>query len=71
MFNYNQNGTDKTRSNEIFSGYTLKQIQDALNGSRSLNDWRSNLINNYNNPTEVNIDDVFNYAQTALNNTTW
>src|SRR5690554_17780 len=50
------------------SGYTLKQIQDALNGSRSLDDWKNKLINNYNNPTEGFIDDVFDYAQEALNN---
>lgn len=67
--NLNQNTVINTRPVDRVSDYTLKQIQDALNGSRSLNDWRSNLINNYNNPTEANIDDVFNYAQTALNNT--
>lgn len=50
------------------SGYTLKQIQDALNDSRSLDDWKTKLIDNYSNSTEGFIDDVFDYAQDALNN---
>lgn len=50
------------------SGYTLKQIQDAMKNTRKLNTWKQNLINNYHNSTEIFIDDVFNYANEALNN---
>jgi len=50
------------------SGYTLRQLQETLNHSRSLNDWRSKLINRYNNPTEIFIDDAFSYARVIADN---
>ena len=49
------------------SGYTLKQIQDALNNTKTLNAWKSNLINNYNNPTEDNLQPIQDYANTIVN----
>lgn len=42
------------------SGYTLKQLQDALVGARSWSQWRDNIKNKYDNPTEMYIDELFN-----------
>lgn len=40
--------------------YTIKEIEDVLSRTSTWNDWRINLINNYNNATEENLDAVFN-----------
>ncbi len=68
--NLNQNTLINTNNLPIdrVSGYTLRQIQAALKGSRNLNEWKDKLVNNYNNPTEQFIDDVFNYAKFVKNN---
>ncbi|WP_073016551.1 hypothetical protein [Flavobacterium micromati] len=42
------------------SGYTILQLQGALIGSRSWWEWRDNIKNRYNNPTEGNLDELFN-----------
>lgn len=67
MFNYNQNGTDKTRPNEIVTGYTLNQIQTALNNSRSVDTFFKNLRDIYINPTENNLQPIQDYANTIVN----
>ncbi len=41
------------------SGYTIKQIEDALNGQKNWNSWRDNIKNKYNNPTESHLDKLF------------
>jgi len=41
------------------SGYTIRQIEDALNGQKTWNGWRNNIINRYNNGTENNLDELF------------
>lgn len=70
--NLNQNTqlgfTSNNRPNDRVSGYTLAQIQDALNGSRNLTEWKNKLVNNHNNPTEGFINDVFDYAQYVIDN---
>ena len=73
----NDDLTNETSQNESYttglpvdrvSGYTLGQIQSALNTSRTLNDWKTRLLNSTNNPTQNFIDDVFDYAQSVRNN---
>ncbi|TVZ25917.1 hypothetical protein JM83_0858 [Gillisia sp. Hel_I_86] len=48
-----------TRPIDRVSGYTLKQLEDALIGARSWNQWRDNIKNMYNNSTEQYIDELF------------
>jgi len=43
------------------SGYTIRQIEDALNGERNWTGWRVNIENRYNNATEGNLEALFNY----------
>lgn len=46
---------------EGVTGYTIKQIEDALEGKRTLNSWKDNIISKYDNATESNVGDVFNH----------
>ncbi|MCF6213272.1 MAG: hypothetical protein L3J45_04520 [Flavobacteriaceae bacterium] len=43
------------------SGYTIRQIEDALIGQKKWNDWKNNIKNKYNNGTENNLHETFNY----------
>lgn len=43
------------------SNYTIKQIEDALEGQNSWNGWRDNIIGNYINVTENQVDELFKY----------
>jgi hypothetical protein len=45
------------------SGYTIKQLQDALVGAKQWNDWKVNINNKYNNPTAIYLDELFNNWQ--------
>jgi hypothetical protein len=45
------------------SGYTIKQLQDALIGAKHWNDWKVNIKNKYNNPTAIYLDELFNNWQ--------
>lgn len=49
-------------------GYNLNQIQNALNNCRDINCWESKLRSNYNNPTENNLTELFNYMRVVRNN---
>ena len=42
------------------SGYTIKQLEDALRGARSWTQWRDNIKSRYNNSTEEYLDELFN-----------
>lgn len=42
------------------SGYTILQLQNALISSRSWWQWRDNIKKRYDNPTEGNLDELFN-----------
>ena len=42
------------------SGYTISQIENAIKGVRTLEEWRDNLKNMYDNPTEIYLDELFN-----------
>lgn len=46
---------------EGVSGYTIRQIEDALNGQKSWLNWKNNIKNRYNNGTENNLDTLFDY----------
>ncbi len=41
------------------SGYTIKQIQDALKGQHTWTKWRNNIKNKINNGTEEDLYDLF------------
>jgi hypothetical protein len=45
------------------SGYTIRQLQDALIGAGYWSQWRDNIKNRYNNPTEISLDELFNNWQ--------
>lgn len=48
-------------ANDNVSNYSLAQIEGALRGAKTLEQWRDNLKNLYNNPTESNLDELFNF----------
>ncbi|MBO7438455.1 MAG: hypothetical protein J6U21_02130 [Bacteroidales bacterium] len=41
------------------SGYSIVQIENALKGAKTWNEWKNNLKNKYNNGTEIYLDDLF------------
>jgi hypothetical protein len=41
------------------SGYSIRQIEDALQSKKTWNEWRDNIKNSYNNATENNLDALF------------
>ncbi len=50
--------------NDQVSGYTLKQIEDALKGQKNWSGWKDNIKNKYTNGTENNLDAAFTYWNT-------
>ena len=44
---------------EMVSGYTLCQIEQALKGCTTLEQWRDRLKSMYSNPTSVYLDELF------------
>lgn len=67
MDNFNQSTWNNTLPNEIVTGYTLNQIQTALNNSRSVDTFFEKLRNSYVNPTENNLQPIQDYANTIVN----
>ncbi len=45
--------------NDNVEGYTIRQIEDALQGKKTWNEWRDNIKNSYDNATENNLDALF------------
>lgn len=45
------------------NGYTLKQLEQSLIGARHWSQWRDNVKNKYDNPTEQFVDELFNNWQ--------
>lgn len=43
------------------TGYTIKEIEDALKGQKTWNSWRDNIKKKYTNGTEDKIDALFSY----------
>ena len=50
--------------NDQVSGYTIRQIEDALYGEKYWNNWKNNIKNSYNNATENNLDASFSFWNT-------
>ena len=55
--------SEKSYSDKV-SGYTIRQLEDALRGKRTWNDWRDNIKNKYNNGTENHLDAAFSFWNT-------
>lgn len=66
--NINQNELNDQLPIDRVSGYTLRQIQTALNGSHTIDAFGNKLKLLYNNPTEIFVDDVTTYSQTVIDN---
>lgn len=49
-------------------GYFLSQIEAALDGCRDLNCWKNNLKNMYYKPSEIFLDELFDYTHFVRNN---
>ena len=45
--------------NDNVQGYSIRQIEDALQGKKTWNEWRDNIKNSYDNTTENNLDALF------------
>ncbi len=60
MDNFNQRFLGNTYPNDNVSGYTIAQIETAMKGAKTLEKWRDNLRDNYDNPTENHLDELFN-----------
>ena len=45
------------------NGYTLKQLEQSLIGARYWSQWKDNVKNKYDNPTEIFLDELFNNWQ--------
>jgi hypothetical protein len=48
-----------SNSNDQVSGYTIRQLEDALVGVKTWNQWRDKIKSMYNNPSENNLDKLF------------
>jgi len=46
---------------EEVTGYSIRQIEDALRYRRTWDTWRNNILNGYNNDTEDNLEALFDY----------
>jgi hypothetical protein len=46
---------------ESVNSYTIRQIEDALDGQKSWVNWKNNIKNKYENGTENNLDALFDY----------
>lgn len=67
--NFNQNfSVGNTRPVDRVSGYTLNQIQNALNNCRDIDCWERNIRNNNFNLTENNLNELFDYVRDVRNN---
>lgn len=67
--NYNQNvELGGARPFDRVSGYTLQQIQSALNNSGTLLEWEQKLRWNFDNPTESYLSELFEYVNEVYKN---
>jgi hypothetical protein len=58
--NYNQRVNGSIYPIDRVNGYTINQLEQALIGARTWWQWRDNIKNKYNNPTEIYLDELFN-----------
>ncbi|MEN6454204.1 MAG: hypothetical protein ABFD10_08085 [Prolixibacteraceae bacterium] len=54
------NGSELLTQDNV-TGYTIRQIEDALNGQEKWDGWKNNIKNKYYNETETNLDALFTY----------
>ncbi len=47
--------------NDQVSGYTIRQIEDSLEDERTWSNWENAIRNDHVNPTENNLDDLFDF----------
>lgn len=66
--NFNQNSFSSIYPEDLVNGYTLKQIQTALNGSYTVNSFYGKLFNLYTNSTKVHLNTLKSHANTVVNN---
>ncbi len=52
----NDNSTE-----DLVTGYSIKQIEGALAGKKTWNEWKNNIKNLHNNANENNLDALFTY----------
>jgi hypothetical protein len=60
-FNQYKSYDPEEYANDNVSSYSLAQIEEALKGAKTLEEWRDNLKNLYDNPTESNLDELFKH----------
>ena len=53
-------GSENLTQDDV-SGYTIRQVEDALRGRKSWLSWRDNLKNKYANASEENLDALFDH----------
>ncbi|WP_146128669.1 hypothetical protein [Nonlabens ulvanivorans] len=61
--NANQFDISEDRANDMVRNYQLSQMWQSLDGRRSLDTWRNNLIDDHINPTEIELNALFTYYQ--------
>ncbi|MEW2920036.1 hypothetical protein AB1A65_01115 [Muricauda sp. ANG21] len=59
-FNQRVEFNNPARPVDRVKGYTLKQIQSSLHGTRGPHSWKQRLKSQHNNPTEGYVDELFN-----------
>jgi hypothetical protein len=62
IFNYTgivEDMIDDISGYDQVSGYSIRQIEDALQSKKTWNEWRDNIKNSYNNATEKNLYALF------------
>jgi len=60
MDDFNQRSKGEKYPNDNVSGYTIAQIETAMKGAKTLEKWRDNLRDKYDNPTEGYLEELFN-----------
>ncbi len=66
--NFNQFSTVVDRADDRVRDYSLQQIWQALEGRRSLDTWRNEIINTQSNTTENEVSRLFQYYQRVADN---
>lgn len=66
--NLNQNSINSARPLDRVNGYNLNQVQNSINNCRDIDCWENKLRDNYSNPTENNLKELFDYVRAVRNN---
>ena len=54
------NGSENINQDDV-TGYTIRQVEDAILNQKNWNNWRDNIKNRYNNGTKQNLDALFSH----------